>query len=251
VNNGQLNAQFNFNLYDVALSAYLDPNGSFKVLNDEMQRTFEVYGVNHLMGNIMDSHDKVRFLAYADGDISFSNQGNATEIGWIDPPRVDNPASYRKAQLYQAYLMTIPGIPVIYYGDEIGMTGAADPDNRRPMRFDDQLSQDEKEMNRVVKKLVRIRRDHPALRYGDFLPLYVDKDSYVFMRSTIRERILVILNKSDNAQKLLLNIPKIYKITHAVNLNTLDQMEIDNSQVSVTVDGMGWQIYQLTSGKID
>jgi glycosidase len=251
VNNGQLNAQFNFNLYDVALSTYLDPDGSFTVLNDEMHRTFEVYGVNHLMGNIMDSHDKVRFLAYADGDISFSNQGNATEIGWIDPPRVDDPASYRKAQLYQAFLMTIPGVPVIYYGDEIGMTGAADPDNRRPMRFDDQLSRDEKEMNRVVKKLVQIRRDHPALRYGDFLPLYVNKDSYIFMRSTIRERILVILNKTDNAQKLLFNVPKIYKITHGINLDTLDEMEINNSQISVTVDGMGWQIYQLTSRKTD
>jgi glycosidase len=247
VNNGQLNAQFNFNLYDVALSTFLDPEISFEVLNDEMHRTFDVYGVNHLMGNIMDSHDKVRFLAYADDDISFSDQGNATEIGWNDPPRVDNPDSYRNAQLYQAYLLTIPGVPVIYYGDEIGMTGAADPDNRRPMKFGDQVSDNGKEMNRVVKKLVGIRRDHPALRYGDFLSLHVDKDSYVFMRSTTNERILVALNKSEQSQKISLNLPELYNITGAVNLLTAEKTLINKSKILVDIEGMGWNIYMLSS----
>jgi cyclomaltodextrinase / maltogenic alpha-amylase / neopullulanase len=69
VNNGQLDAQFNFNLYDNAISVFLTPTSTFKVLDTEMKKTFNVYGVNHLMGNLMDSHDKTRFMAYADGDI--------------------------------------------------------------------------------------------------------------------------------------------------------------------------------------
>jgi glycosidase len=129
------------------------------------------------------------------------------------------------------------------------MTGAADPDNRRPMRFGDKVSEYEKEMNRVVKKLIGIRRDHPALRYGDFLPLHVDKDSYVFMRSTLNERILVALNKSDQSQKISLNLPELYNITGAVNLLNAEKTSINNSRILVDIEGMGWKIYILSSGK--
>ncbi|MCK7525308.1 MAG: alpha-amylase family glycosyl hydrolase [Ignavibacteriales bacterium] len=90
------------------------------------------------MGNIMDSHDKIRYMAYADGDLEI-NDGRAGDVAWNNPPKVDNPSSYEKLKLHLAYLLTIPGVPIIYYGDEIGMTGAADPDNRRMMRFGNQL----------------------------------------------------------------------------------------------------------------
>ncbi|MDZ7344118.1 MAG: alpha-amylase family glycosyl hydrolase, partial [candidate division KSB1 bacterium] len=65
VNNGQLDAQFNFNLYFTARGVFLTPGASFAILANEMQKTFSVYGVDHLMSNIMDSHDQVRYMAYA------------------------------------------------------------------------------------------------------------------------------------------------------------------------------------------
>ncbi|MFH1197367.1 MAG: alpha-amylase family glycosyl hydrolase, partial [bacterium] len=101
VNNGQLSAQFNFNLYDVALPTFIRDEASFDGLNKEMQKTFSVYGPLHLMGNIMDSHDKNRFMAFADGDLDAS-QWNAPELGWNNPPVVDNPESYKKLILYMA-----------------------------------------------------------------------------------------------------------------------------------------------------
>ncbi|MGB5849160.1 MAG: alpha-amylase family glycosyl hydrolase, partial [Ignavibacteriaceae bacterium] len=88
VNNGQLSSQFNFNLYDVAQPVFLNPDNSFELLDLQMQKTFSVYGVNHLMANIMDSHDKIRYMAYADGDIEI-NSNMAKELGWTDPPQVD------------------------------------------------------------------------------------------------------------------------------------------------------------------
>ncbi|MCX7876141.1 MAG: alpha-amylase family glycosyl hydrolase, partial [Melioribacteraceae bacterium] len=72
VNNGQLTAQFNFNLYDVALPTILDRKMSFKSLDAEIKKSFLIYGENNLMGNIMDSHDKNRFMAFADGDLDIS-----------------------------------------------------------------------------------------------------------------------------------------------------------------------------------
>ncbi|MGE5436080.1 MAG: alpha-amylase family glycosyl hydrolase, partial [Syntrophothermus sp.] len=68
VNNGQLSAQFNFNIYDVAIPVFTG-NSPFTSLDIQMQKSFDIYGENNLMGNLIDSHDKVRFMAYADGDM--------------------------------------------------------------------------------------------------------------------------------------------------------------------------------------
>src|ERR1035438_10863023 len=88
---------------------------------------------------------------------------------------VKKESSYQKLELYLAYLNSIPGIPIIDYGDEIGMTGAGDPDNRRMMRFGSDLTPWEKNTLIQVRKIINLRKDHPALRYGDFLTLKADR----------------------------------------------------------------------------
>jgi glycosidase len=134
------------------------------------------------MGNIIDSHDKVRFMAFADGDVPPGGAG-AGEIGWTNPPEVDDTLSYKKLELYFAYLLTIPGIPVIYYGDEFGMTGASDPDNRRMMKFGNDLNDYEKKTLRNTRRIVLLRKNHPVLRFGDFETLQADKNIYAYLRS--------------------------------------------------------------------
>ncbi|MDT3695572.1 MAG: alpha-amylase family glycosyl hydrolase [Ignavibacterium sp.] len=237
VNNGQLNAQFNFNLYDAAIPTFLDDNASFKLLDYQMQKSFQVFGYNNLMGNIMDSHDKIRYMAYADGDLAI-NDGQAIEIGWTNPPQVDNPESYDKLKLHLAYLLTIPGIPIIYYGDEIGMTGAADPDNRRMMRFNDELNEYEKQTLKDVSKLIHIRKEHSALRYGDFLTLQADENIYAYLRSDMNERILVILNKSIYKQDVELKLPAVYKINNAKDIISEKIYEVKNNLISINVTGI-------------
>lgn len=244
VNNGQLSAQFNFNLYDVAIPTFLDEKASFKLLDYQMQKCFQVFGYNNLMGNIMDSHDKIRYMAYADGDLVI-NDGRAGEIGWTNPPQVDDPKSYDKLKVYMAYLITIPGIPIIYYGDEIGMTGAADPDNRRMMRFSDQLNEIEKQTMEDVSKLIHIRKDHSALRYGDFLTLQADENIYAYIRSDINERILVIVNKNSSEQNVSYSLPAIYKLNKAKDLIGDKDFTIKNSKIDLVINGMGYQILKL------
>jgi cyclomaltodextrinase len=244
VNNGQLSSQFNFNLYDVALPVFLNPDNSFELLDLQMQKTFSVYGVNHLMANIMDSHDKIRYMAYADGDIEI-NSNMAKELGWTDPPQVDHPSSYKKLQLHMAYLLTIPGVPIIYYGDEIGMTGAADPDNRRMMRFGNDLSYYEKENLKKISKLTHFRKNHSALRQGDFFTLLANNHCYAYIRSDINERVMVVLNKSDEKQKVQLNIPQMYNLTEAVDLSDGNIYRIINDELIIDVPAIGWKIFKL------
>jgi len=183
-------------------------------------------------------------MAYADGDLEI-NDGKASEIAWSNPPEVDHPSSYDKIKLQFAYILTIPGVPVIYYGDEFGMTGAADPDNRRMMRFDNNLNEYEKKTLKDVSKLVHIRNDHPALRYGDFLTLEADKNIYAYIRSDMNERILIILNKSENDQTIKLSLPEIYKINRATNLVTDESFGIPQNTFSQNISGIGYKILKL------
>jgi cyclomaltodextrinase / maltogenic alpha-amylase / neopullulanase len=239
VNNGQLSAQFNFELYNVAQAVFIDPNRSFKDLDNEMKKSLDVFGSLHLMGNIMDSHDKNRFMAYADGAIDLS-RWSAIEEGWSNPPEVKNPYNYKKAELYYAYMFSVPGLPVIYYGSEFGMTGLSDPDNRRMMRFGNQLSVYEKEMLDEVKKIVKVRSESSALNFGDFYTLQADSKIYSFIRSDFYERVLVVLNKTDERQNIEINLPEIYSSKKVFDLIKKDFINVVGNKINVNLDGRGW-----------
>jgi glycosidase len=244
VNNGQLDAQFNFNLFFTARQVFLDREANFQILADELQKTFSVYGMSHLMGNLMDSHDQVRYMAYTDGDIS-PGDGDAKEIAWSNPPQVDHEESYHKALLYLAYQFTIPGVPTLYYGDEIGMTGADDPDNRRKMRFGADLTPAEKRMLQDVKKLVQLRRRHSALRYGDFQTLYADASCFAYLRSDFYERILTALNKSGQPQTIEITLPPFYGAKNARNLISGEDFPVNAQRTSLEIPANGWVVLMI------
>ncbi len=103
-------------------------------------------------------------------------------------------------RLVEALLFTLPGSPVIYYGTELGMKGSGDPENRAPMRWD--LASSGNREYQWFRKLIRIRRAHPALRYGDFRLLDTDR-LLAFARSTdkVRESAIVVVNPLDREVK--------------------------------------------------
>lgn len=96
-------------------------------------------------------------------------------------------------RLVQALQFTLPGAPNIYYGSEVGMTGGSDPENRGPMRWD-MVSDDNPELA-WIKKLIALRKQHRALRVGNFRLVESDR-LLAFERYTDRslETIVVLVN---------------------------------------------------------
>lgn len=243
VNNGQLDAQFNFELFNKAIYTFLTPEASFNDLKSEIEKSIEVFGCPNLMGNIMDSHDKDRFMAYADGALAIGDT-NSTETGWKNPPVVKNPESYKLSALYYAYMMTIPGLPVIYYGSEFGMTGAADPDNRRMMRFDKELNLNEKELLSKVSQLTKIRNNHPVLSYGDIYIIQADKNNLIYLRSDFNESVLVCLTKNAD-QDLTIDLPKFVNFRTAKNLITGYSQNLTNNTMKIKMEKNSYSVFSL------
>lgn len=127
-----------------------------------------------------------------------------------DTPRlITTVGSIECAQLALAAQFTLPGVPLLYYGEEIGMEGGADPDCRRPMRWD------EADWNHAqhgwVKQLIAIRQANPALQYGEVTMLgdRLAGNALVFLRHTGEpgEAALVAINLGDQPLRTRLLLP--------------------------------------------
>jgi glycosidase len=228
-----LDGQFDFPLYDQIKDTFGLTKDDMKALDDALNSSEQVYGKETLMSPLVGNHDKGRFMAYADGDLPVGEKVKEEEVGWANPPTVDAPANYSKLELAQAFLMSIDGVPMIYYGDEIGMTGAGDPDNRRDMRFDDKVTADEQRVLENFKKLGAIRREHPALRYGSRRSLRADHDVYAFIRAHLGDRVLVAFNRGKTETKVEFDVsPELVDGEYVEGL-TGNKLEVRDGKLSV------------------
>lgn len=144
-----------------------------------------------VMLNSLSTQDVPRFLYRA--------KGNAGEMNI--------------AQILQ---MTALGMPCIYYGDEIGMTGATDPDDRRP--FDWNQAHWNRTILNMTEKLVALRKATPALVQGSFLGLLTDDvhNGYVFGRWLQGQRAVVALNDDAKAHSYSFDVSGVEALAGSV-----------------------------------
>lgn len=134
--------------------------------------------------NLLDSHDTARFQNLCGGDKA-------------------------SARLGSLLLLTMPGAPSIYYGDEIGLPGNNDPDCRRTINWEERQSWD-MDMLAHYKKLIALRNAHPALRRGSYQRLNAGQSTYAFGRALDKDKLIVALNVGDKAQKLELTVKDMF-----------------------------------------
>lgn len=204
VNSGLLDGQFDFNVYDASVAAFAQPNYSFKALSNKLIQSLSNYGYHNLMGYISGNQDRARFISYADGSLDFKEDTKLA--GWTRSIEIRDTIGYKKLVMLQAFNMTIPGIPVIYYGDEFGSPGGNDPDNRRMMIFKG-LNKHQTWTKKQVTDLCKTRSSNLALIYGDLSLIQADETLLIYARKYFDNEIIVVFNKSDKAQSITLSKP--------------------------------------------
>jgi len=189
---GMLDAQFDFPLYFSARSCLTTGEGDFGSLATELQASLDAFGHHHTMGNITGNHDMARFTSIAGGGILPGEDDK--EAGWNRIVGVGDPIGYSRMALLMAFQTAIPGLPVVYYGDEIGMPGGGDPDSRRMMRFSG-WSPEEQQLHRQFNELLQGRLSNPALLYGSTQVVRAEKDLLIIRRDWFGKSTYVMLNK--------------------------------------------------------
>ena len=193
----QLDGQFNFNLYFGTRESFALGTGNMADIAATVEQNLSTYDPLNFMGTLVSSHDQTRFIAFADRAVGFSE--DAKDVGWNRPPPAPGRSAHERLRLYSSFILTLPGVPIFYYGDEIGLTGAGDPDNRRPMKWDSWTGL-ESETFDAISKLLHLRQDHPALAVGDFVRESATEHVLVYRRIGFKEQLLVLLNKGDRQE---------------------------------------------------
>jgi len=123
------------------------------------------------------------------------------------------------SKLHTAFVLTVRGIPQIYYGEEIAMEGKDDPDNRREFRggfssgYRDSRgvvrergpTRQELDLFNWTRSWLKLRAEHSALRTGNLMDLFADNDVYVFARQDSSECVIVAFNRADKPLQAVLS----------------------------------------------
>jgi glycosidase len=144
--------------------------------------------------NLLSSHDQARSLHV---------------LGWHDDadPAQERlaKARYRLALLLQ---MSYPGAPAVYYGDEVGLSGGDDPDNRRPFPWADLGGRPDEDLHAEFRRLIALRNALPVLRRGELgAPLHVDAHVIVLPRRLGETVALTITSNAAEARTVAFELP--------------------------------------------
>jgi glycosidase len=201
----KLDGQFDFPLRAMLVKVLLMRQGSFTDLETFLNANAGYYGPGAVMGTFLGNHDLPRAIHLAEDTPQFSEWNTGKSRAWSNTPSLptgDKP--FERLALGFTALLTLPGLPLIYYGDEIGMPGGGDPDNRRLMTWSGTTAAQDK-LRAHVTKLTAIRAQHPALRRGVRKQLWISADVYAYQMSSATGTIVVVLNRSDSEKTISLS----------------------------------------------
>lgn len=206
VKSGMLNSQFDFNIYHTAIDVLGKPEQSLERMHNTVMESLAAYGSHHTMGNISGNHDKCRFISLAGGAVRWDENDKAAgwerEIGvTADGDAAKEEQAYKAAMLLEVINLTIPGVPCIYQGDEYGEAGANDPDNRHMMKFNG-LTERQQQFRNEVQQLVQMRRNSLPLIYGEYIPVEVADNKWVFDRTYMGETVRVSIDLANLAYSI-------------------------------------------------
>lgn len=208
----KLDGQFDFPLRAALVNKVVMRLGAMSELASFMNTNDYYYGANAVMSTFVGNHDLPRIIHLAaDSRLWGDDQGaDGKDRAWANQPGpVAELSAYERVANAFAVLFTNRGAPLVYYGDEIGLPGAGDPDNRRFMQWpgtsqlnNAALSANQRYLRDRMKKLLGIRAKHPALRRGVRSTISASSDVWVYSRVTAGDTVYVAVNRGDSDQPI-------------------------------------------------
>ncbi|MBD5455494.1 MAG: alpha-glycosidase [Lachnospiraceae bacterium] len=160
-----MNYQFYHAVKDILVEEKLSASsfaGQLNFMKGNLNKALDGY-----LWNFIDSHDTARF--------SYSVENNI-----------------KKQKLAAALQILLPGMPMIYYGDEVGLGGGPDPDCRRGMLWEE--GRQDKEIFRYYQKLIRIRHEYTVLTAGDIVKEYTDDtEGLLYMERHLEDQHIIVI----------------------------------------------------------
>ena len=212
VNDDYFDAVMNYAYFkDPVMRFFNQRNCSAKAFDRDLKPGRLTYPMQstQVMMNLIDSHDTFRFLESCNGDIS----------------------RLKMAVLFQ---MTYIGAPHIWYGDEIGMMGAHDPDCRRPFNWKYVNEPKKVSLREFYKDLIHIRKENSCLRTGSFKTLITDGMIYGYERSDQNSTFSILINNDTISH----NITLPYSGSVVVDLLSNNKYLIKNGKLEINLEAM-------------
>ena len=188
----------------------------------------------YAMMNLVDSHDTTRVLSYLDG---IDDDRNQKDIDSAIPTYEKTSDGAKQKQYLVALLQfTYAGAPTVYYGDEIGMVGSDDPDDRRAFEW----GQGNEQLVKYYAKLANIRKNYKALRTGSVAPITTDNAAVLgYVRSDEDDTLVVLGNNGNEALTYTLDLAEIglaSGVTYTDLINgTVYEVSADASTVDIVI----------------
>ena len=227
----RLSTPFDFPMYQAILDVIAHGASAKRLV--EVLRQDRFYPHPELLVTFIDNHDKRRFLTEVNG-------------------------SRDRLKLAFSLLTTLRGIPQLYYGDEIGMAGADDPDDRRdfPGGFSGDANNafaasgrtpDQQDMFLHVQGLLKLRQQYPALRTGVQKHVAVGEKYYAFTRETDGEELLIVFHNSDASETVSLDLSAT-SIANAKSLTPVfgpSKAQLQNQTVNLQLAPLSVTVYRV------
>lgn len=154
--------------------------------------------------NMLSSHDSERILTRL-GEAPENNDRNFQSSFVLDEKSFKKGIS--RLNTVVGTLMLMPGVPCIYYGDEIGMQGYRDPFSRETFKWD--WVNDENIVLKIYKRFISLRKSSECFSLGEFETVYMHENVFGFLREYKNEKFIVLVNFGDAYENIRLDLGKI------------------------------------------
>jgi len=179
----EFDGAMNYQLREIALQFFVEKTITADAFDKHLNSMNQNYPpvTQEVMLNLLGSHDTPRIFTLCKGN-------------------------KEKVKLCIIFLMTYIGVPMIYYGDEVGLRGGNDPGCRKCMTWN--IDFQNNEIYKFYQQCIQIRKKYSALREGSFQTLLAKKEVYSFMRKREEETIIVIMNLKSHSKEIYINLSK-------------------------------------------